>query len=166
MTSGAAILRGGLADRSTWRPGENCPVAKALGVVGTRSAMLIIREALYGTTRFDDFVARVELTEAVAAARLRELTDAGLLERHPYREDGQRTRYEYRLTEMGRDLAPAILGLYQWGARYLSANGRAPLALSHADCGSPVTVNVTCRDGHDVPLHELALARSRKPRVT
>ena len=64
-------------------------------MVSTRSAFLILREAFYGTTRFDDFAERVGISEPVAAARLRELVDEGLLEREDYREPGQRTRQRY-----------------------------------------------------------------------
>ena len=64
----AARLDGFLADRDAWRPTQ-CSIGKAMDVVGTRSAMLILREAYYGTTRFDHFAERVGITEAVAAAR-------------------------------------------------------------------------------------------------
>lgn len=148
--STTATFEGALADRSSWRAGDRCPIGKALDIIGTRSAMLIIREAFYGTTRFDDFADRVGITEAVAAARLRELTEAGLFEKVPYREPGQRTRYEYRLTQMGVDLAPAVVGLYQWGGAYLSPGGQPPLTLSHTDCGSRVRAKVICEDGHQL----------------
>ncbi|HEY2575215.1 MAG TPA: helix-turn-helix domain-containing protein [Streptosporangiaceae bacterium] len=157
MTNGTAILEGGLANRSAWRA-DRCPVGGALGVVGTRSAMLIMREAYYGTTRFDDFAERVGITEAVAAARLRELTGDGLLERQPYQVPGQRTRYEYRLTTKGRDLMPVVLSLFEWGAKYVSPDGRAPVELTHAGCGAPAHVVVRCDHGHPVPLSELAVA--------
>src|SRR4051794_12986442 len=129
MPQDAVTLAGPLADRSAWRA-DRCPIGKALEVVGTRSAMLIMREAYYGTTRFDDFAARVNISEAVAAARLRELVAAGLLERQPYREVGKRTRHEYRLTEKGADLAPAVLALFEWGAKHVSPGGRAPVDLN------------------------------------
>jgi DNA-binding HxlR family transcriptional regulator len=161
MADDAAMLEGGLEDRSSWRTGA-CPVGKALEVVGTRSAMLIMREAYYGTTRFDDFAERVGITEAVAAARLRELTTAGLLERRPYQEPGQRTRHEYRLTVMGRELAPVVLGLFQWGAKYLSPGGRPPVDLSHRDCGAPLQVTVGCADDHRVPLDEITVTPTRR----
>src|SRR3954453_7436936 len=119
--------------------------------------MLIMREAYYGTTRFDDFADRVGITEAVASARLKELVEAGLLERRPYREPGQRTRSEYVLTEMGRGLAPAALALMQWGDRYLAGSSGPPLALTHAGCGEPVAVEVRCGAGHDVPLREVVV---------
>jgi DNA-binding HxlR family transcriptional regulator len=161
----AAILTGALADRSAWRA-NRCPIDKALQVVGTRSAMLIMREAYYGTTRFDDFADRVGITEAVAAARLRELAETGLLERRPYKEPGQRTRFEYRLTAKGRDLMPVVLGLFEWGAKHVMPGGRAPLELSHADCGAPVQVEVRCADGHDVALDQLVVSSARRASPT
>jgi len=157
VTQDAATLTGPLADRSAWRA-DRCPIGKALDVVGTRSAMLIMRESYYGTTRFDDFAARVGISEAVAAGRLRELTDAGLLERRPYREAGQRTRFEYRLTDKGRDLAPVVLGLFAWGAKHVSPGGRPPVDLTHADCGAPVRVVVECDDAHPVALNEVVVS--------
>lgn len=134
---------------------------RALGVVGTRSALLLMREAFYGTRRFDDFARRVGITEAVAAARLHELVDAGLLERQPYREPGQRTRHEYVLTDMGRDLLPVALALMQWGDRYLSGPDGPPLTLAHTTCGAEVRVETRCAQGHAVPLRELAASPGR-----
>ena len=92
MSADTATFVNQLGDRTSWRA-DRCPAGKAMEIVGTRSAILIMREAYFGTTRFEEFAERVGMTEGVAAARLRELTDAGLLERHPYREDGQRTRH-------------------------------------------------------------------------
>jgi DNA-binding HxlR family transcriptional regulator len=166
VTNDAAILTGELADRSAWRA-KRCPIDKAMHVVGTRSAMLIMREAYYGTTRFDDFADRVGITEAVAAARLRELVEMGLLERRPYKEPGQRTRFEYRLTDKGRDLMPVVLGLFEWGAKHVLPGGRASIELSHADCGAPVHVEVRCADGHGVPLEQLVVSTAeRAPSTT
>ena len=167
MTHDTAVLEGGLADRTAWRD-DRCPVRSALDVVGTRSAMLLLREALYGTTRFDDFAARVGISDAVAAARLRELTEAGVFEKVPYREEGSRTRHEYVLTEAGRELAPVVLGLFEWGSRHLSPGGKPLIELRHDGCGADVHVEVRCENGHPVPLGELAVhptwkVRSRAP---
>jgi DNA-binding HxlR family transcriptional regulator len=164
--TGAALdqvvqLQGRLANRDDWTA-DRCSLAKALDVVGTRSALLLMREAYYGTRRFDDFAHRVGITEAVAAKRLRELVEAGLLERRPYREPGQRTRQEYVLTAMGRDLAPAALALMQWGDRYLTGEQGPPLTLLHTDCGAPLGVAVRCAAGHDVPLDEVAVRLARR----
>lgn len=159
---GVVRLEGRLADRDVWRAGNHCSIGRAMEVVGTRSAMLLMREAFYGTRRFDDFAARVGITEAVAAKRLRELVDAGLLQRAPYREPGQRTREEYLLTPMGRDLAPAALALMQWGDTYLADQPGGPLALRHSGCGADVAVEVRCTEGHEVPLEELSVRVRRR----
>jgi DNA-binding HxlR family transcriptional regulator len=151
----AAQLEGSMADREGWYADGSCTIGRALDVVGTRSAMLLMREAYYGTTRFDDFARRVGITEAVAATRLKELVTAGLLTRQPYREPGQRTRQEYRLTDMGRDLLPVALSLMQWGDRYLTGSGRGPVRIGHADCGAEVGVEIRCAEGHVVPLEEM-----------
>jgi DNA-binding HxlR family transcriptional regulator len=140
-------------DRDQWGA-TNCSVARALEVVGTRSTLLLLREAFFGTRRFDDFRRRVGVTEAVAAARLRELVDAGLLSRRPYQEPGQRTRQEYVLTAMGRDLFPVLVALLQWGDRYLADPGGPPVLVRHAGCGAPVHAEVRCTNDHLVPLRE------------
>ena len=157
-------LDGVLADREAWRA-TRCSIGKAMNVVGTRSAMLILREAYYGTTRFDNFAARVGITEAVASARLKELTDAGILEKRPYREPGQRTRNEYVLTQMGLDLLPAVLALMQWGDKYLQGAKGGPLALVEDATGTPVRVEVMGRDGPVRDPGELRLrVKERMPK--
>ena len=132
-------------------------MARALDVVSSRSALLILREAFYGTTRFDDFAERVGISEPVAAARLRELVEAGLLEREPYREPGQRTRMAYRLTDKGADLLPALVALMQWGDRWLQPAG-APVVLRHGGCEAAVHARLCCEDGHEVSSDDLELA--------
>ncbi|MGC4934417.1 winged helix-turn-helix transcriptional regulator [Gordonia sp. DT30] len=156
-------LTGTLSDRDSWRATE-CSIDKAVGVVGTRSALLILREAFYGATRFDEFVRRVGISEAVASARLRELTDAGIFVKVPYREPGQRARYEYQLTDAGRELLPVVLGLMQWGDRHLQSDG-APLRL-RAEDGSPVRVEVRSASGDLLTGDDIAVsyARKRTPR--
>lgn len=131
-------------------------MAAALEVVGTRSAILLMREAYYGTRRFDDFAERVGVSDAVAAARLRELVEHGLLvKQQPYQEEGRRTRMEYRLTDQGRDLLPAVLALMQWGDRWLADPPDGPVALTHRGCGAAVEVDIRCSAGHDVPAREI-----------
>src|SRR5262249_7277960 len=139
-------------------------IARALDVVSTRSAFLILREAFYGTTRFDDFSERVGISEPVAAARLRELVDQGLLEREDYREPGQRTRQRYRLTPKGADLFPALAALMQWGNRWIDERG-GPVSLLHRDCGEEVSVQLRCDAGHEVSTDELDLARRGRRRT-
>jgi DNA-binding HxlR family transcriptional regulator len=153
----ALRMTGPLDPRGTWSA-DRCTIAKALDVITTRSAFLILREAFYGTTRFDDFAERVGISEPVTAARLRELVDHGLLEREDYREPGQRTRQRYRLTDKGADLFPALVALMQWGDRWLDDRG-GPVELRHRECGEPVAVELRCAAGHAVEPGEVDLAR-------
>jgi DNA-binding HxlR family transcriptional regulator len=155
-------MTGTLEPRAGW-DADACTIAKALDVIPTRSAFLILREAFYGTTRFDDFATRVGISEPVTAARLRELVEQGLLEREDYREPGQRTRQRYRLTEKGADLFPALVALMEWGNRWLDDRG-GPVELRHRDCGERVGVELRCAAGHEVTSDELDLARRRRSR--
>ncbi len=158
----AIRMTGALDPRGAWTA-DRCTIAKALDVLSTRSAFLILREAFYGTTRFDDFATRAGISEPVAAARLRELVNEGLLERENYREPGQRTRQRYRLTAKGADLLPALAALMQWGDRWLDDRG-GPVELRHRDCGEPVTVELRCAAGHVVGTNQLDLARPPRRR--
>ena len=157
-------LTGRLEPRESWTA-ERCTIAASLDVLTTRSAFLILREAFYGTARFDDFAERVGLSDAVTAARLRELVDHGLLEREDYREPGQRTRQRYRLTEKGADLFPALAALMQWGDKWLDERG-GPVEMRHRDCGEPVAVELRCAAGHTVGADDLDLDVRRRRRAS
>ena len=135
--------------------GDRCPIDRTLQVVGSRSAFLLLREAFYGSTRFDDLVRLTGFTEAVAAKRLRELVGHGLLERRPYQEPGQRTRQEYVLTERGHDLFPVLLALGEWSRRHSPEKG-GPTPV-HDGCDAEVRVVLLCDAGHRVVEDELVL---------
>jgi DNA-binding HxlR family transcriptional regulator len=152
-------MTGSLDPRDGWSAGAECTIAKSVELLSTRSAFLLMREAFYGATRFEEFVRRAELTEATASARLRELVERGLLELEPYQEPGQRTRQRYLLTEKGADLFPVIVGLMQWGNRWLSDTG-GPAELRHRGCGAVVHAELRCEQGHAVELADLDLAAS------
>jgi DNA-binding HxlR family transcriptional regulator len=160
----ALHLTGPLSPRAAWTA-ERCTLAKSLDVISTRSTFLILREAFYGTTRFDDFAERVGISEPVAATRLRELVGQGLLVREDYREPGQRTRQQYRLTEKGADLFPALAALMQWGDRWLDDRGGA-VEFRHRGCGETVIVQLRCASGHQVSTDDLDLAPHDVTRAT
>ena len=149
------LLQGPLADREAWSAVGECAIEKTMAVVGTKSAMLIMREAYYGTTRFDDFARRVGITKAATSARLAELVELGLLRRQPYQEPGQRSRDEYVLTEAGIDFMPVVWAMFEWGRRHLP--GRNRLRLTHLGCGADAEVQMRCTEGHLVPPEELGL---------
>jgi DNA-binding HxlR family transcriptional regulator len=148
--SSAEPARGG---RGGVPQGVNCPIESAMGILGSRAAMLIMREAFYGTSRFDEFVRRVEMAPATASANLRALTEAGLLQQQPYREPGGRSRNEYALTGAGADLMPVIFGLFEWGRRHTDAQPQ--IAFAHAGCGAGIEVHVRCSAGHDVTRDDI-----------
>ncbi len=157
MTESAAIrLSGPMDPRDGWSA-EGCPMAAAFDLVRTRSALLILREALYGATKFGDFAARAGISEPVAAERLKELVADGLLVQEEYREPGQRARRRYTLTDKGAELAPVLLALKDWGDRWVY-DGKSPIELRHVGCGAPVHVEVRCTEGHEVEhAHDLEL---------
>ncbi|MFC9793115.1 winged helix-turn-helix transcriptional regulator [Streptomyces sp. NPDC057695] len=123
---------------------RNCPVGRALELVGEKWTLLIVRDAFNGVRRYDEFRRHLGLSEAVLADRLRKLVAAGLLRAEPYREPGTRTRYEYRLTRKGVDLWPVLLALKQWGDTHAGEPEGPVLDIRHADCGAPVRVVVQC----------------------
>jgi DNA-binding HxlR family transcriptional regulator len=157
METSAVQMTGRLDPRDSWSAGASCTIAKSVELLSTRSAFLLMREAFWGATRFEEFVRRAELSEVTASGRLHELVEHGLLELQPYQEPGQRTRHRYRLTEKGADLFPVIVSLMQWGNRWLSDTG-GPAELLHRGCGAVVSTQLRCVHGHTVELADLELA--------
>ena len=122
--------------------GQSCSVARALEVIGERWTILIVRDAFLGIRRFDDFQRSLGIARNVLNARLQRLIDAGVLERRLYQE--RPARYEYRLTERGRDLWPALVSLMQWGDRHLGGDAGPPLAVEHRECGGIIDERRVC----------------------
>ncbi|WP_447587427.1 winged helix-turn-helix transcriptional regulator [Microbacterium lacticum] len=152
-----AIQREGVfVDRDEWPAAGWCRMESALDVVGTRSAMLLIRELFYGGTRFDALARRTALSEAVVAGRLKQLHDAEIVERRPYQKAGQRTRDEYVLTPRGRALYPILVAFMAWGETLRDDHGSG-VELVHQGCGAPLSVSVVCENGHDVPIEAAAV---------
>lgn len=154
-------VAGSLAARGDAPLGDRCPIERTLRTIGSTTSLLLIREAFYGTTRFDHFWRRVGVTEAAASQRLRQLVDVGVLEKRPYQEAGQRTRYEYVLTPAGLDLMPAVLNLLEWGAKHLPGDGAS--AITHVGCGAEVRAVAQCNSGHVVGTSEIRIATRRRP---
>ncbi len=99
-----------------------CPIADALQLIGDRWALLALREINLGVTRFNDICQNTGAPRASLAARLRELEDAGVIERRRY--SAHPPRDDYLLTEVGGDLAPVLGALHDWGQRHASARVR------------------------------------------
>jgi DNA-binding HxlR family transcriptional regulator len=133
--------------------GDACSASRALQVLGDRWTMLVLREVFNGVRRFDDISGHLGVARDVLTRRLTNLVNEGILSRTPYREPGARTRYEYRLTQAGKDLRPVLLALIEWGDRYRADPDGAPVDLVHADCGEPVRLSLTCQAGHHLPVN-------------
>lgn len=110
--------------------------------------LLILRDAINGVRRFDDFHRHIGLSEAVLSDRLRKLTSAGILKTVPYQEPGNRSRNEYRLTRKGWDLWPVLAALQQWGQTHAPDPEGLVLDVRHADCDAMVRVVVECSTEH------------------
>jgi DNA-binding HxlR family transcriptional regulator len=155
---GVAVMerQGAFADRDAWSAQGWCRMERALEVIGTRSAMVLLREVFYGGTRFDDLVHRSGLSEAVAPGRLKDLVAHGLLARRPYQVPGSRTRYEYVLTDLGSRLFPVLVALTEWGDLLKDDYGTG-VELVHKDCNAPLAAEVQCANGHTVAPGDAAV---------
>ncbi len=156
----AVTLTGRFADRGDWTA-DGCPIDATVSLVGARSMMLLLREAFYGAHCFKDFVARAGFTEAVTAARLKELVRADILELRPYQAPGQRRRDAYYLTQKGLDLFPVLVALAAWGQRWEGRSGGAPVLTHGGACGARLEAEVRCSAGHPVDVTQAALAEPR-----
>jgi DNA-binding HxlR family transcriptional regulator len=129
---------------------EGCTIERTAEVIGDRWSLLILREVISGIRRFDQLTVRTGIPRQVLTGRLERLLDQGILRREPYREPGQRQRYEYRLTDKGIDLYPVLVAMQQWGDRYLAAPGGPPTEFAHRDCGERIDLVLRCEGGHEV----------------
>jgi len=125
-----------------------CSVARTVALVGDKWTFLLLREVNNGVRRFEPLQRRLGAPRAVLAARLAHLVDAGLLERAPYREAGQRTRFEYRPTQRGADLRPVLVALMQYGDQHLAEDAGPPVELRHRGCGADVHLALVCANAH------------------
>lgn len=133
---------------------EVCSVALALQLIGDRWTLMVIRDAFFGVTRFQDFHQSIGLAKNVLSDRLAKLVDGGVLEPVPV---GEGSWHEYRLTPMGRDLLPTLLTLMQWGDRWLNQPERIPVRIIDRRSGRPIPrVEVRDSGGNALGARELA----------
>jgi DNA-binding HxlR family transcriptional regulator len=121
---------------------QDCSVAGALELIGERWTILIIRDALLGLRRFDEFFTSLGVARTVLTHRLRGLVDNGILERVPYQN--RPPRYEYLLTAKGRELVPVVISLMQWGDRHVVGPAGPSRKVEHASCGGEAVARMVC----------------------
>ncbi|WP_372985722.1 winged helix-turn-helix transcriptional regulator [Marinobacter sp.] len=128
---------------------SQCSVARALNEVGDWWSLLIVLQAMYGTRRFVDFQQELGIAKNILCDRLARLVDNGVLRKVDVGEHG--SRFEYRLTEKGRDLFPVVIALRQWGDKWNPAPDQGPLDLRDRATGRPIQ-DVEVRDADGQPL--------------
>ena len=134
----------------------NCSVATAMALIGEGWTFLILREAFFGSRRFEDFQKHLGIARNILTARLHKLCDKGILERIPIKEGAK--RHEYRLTPMGRDLHTTLIALTQWSDRWLQTPEGAPVKFVERATGEEIAqVAVLNRDGREIKPRDLAL---------
>jgi DNA-binding HxlR family transcriptional regulator len=133
----------------------NCSIAQTLDVVGDPWTLLIVRDAMFGIRRFDDFRRSLDIPRATLTSRLDTLVEHGVMERRQYHDRPE--RHEYVLTDKGRDLRRVMVSLLQWGDTW-SALPEPPVTLIDADTGDEIEPDyVDRRTGR--PLSDLNVTR-------
>ncbi|MBX8689863.1 winged helix-turn-helix transcriptional regulator [Mycobacterium sp. 20091114027_K0903767] len=136
---------------------DACPIARTMSVLGQRWAVLIVREALLGRSRFSEFREQLGVASDVLSARLSELVANGILAVEDYREPGDRTRSRYVLTDAGRDLMPVLAAMGQWGHKYRATTKSSGYRFIEEVTGEHALVGFRRRDGVAVPSREVVL---------
>ncbi|MBO3743378.1 winged helix-turn-helix transcriptional regulator [Actinoplanes flavus] len=138
---------------------DNCTIERAMGVLGEKWTLVVLREIFTGVRRFEDMRTRTGIPRQVLTNRLAGLVENGVLRREPYQEPGARVRHEYRLTPKGLDLYPVLIALAEWGNRYLADPEGPPIRYVHRDCGADLHLEAHCAAGHHLTDHREIQAR-------
>ncbi|RMJ02959.1 MULTISPECIES: winged helix-turn-helix transcriptional regulator [Marinobacter] len=140
---------------------SNCSVARALNEVGDWWSLLIVLHAMYGTRRFVDFQQQLGIAKNILCDRLSKLVDNEVLRKVEAGEHG--SRFEYRLTEKGRDLFPVVVALRQWGDKWNPAPDGKQLDLRDRATGQPIQpVSVCNSDGEPLTIRDVLVADDLK----
>lgn len=135
-------------------PMSDCNLARSFALIGDRWSLLVLRSALYGVRRFDDFQAELKVPRSVLSNRLAALVENGLIERREYRDEGQRSRIEYPLTKMGQALGLPFMAMTEWADRWIG-EGHSPLTLRRKSNGQSLRVAMVDQDGHVTPPSDI-----------
>jgi DNA-binding HxlR family transcriptional regulator len=137
-----------------------CSIARCSDVIGERWTLLILREALSGATRFQEFRETLGIAPDVLSDRLATLVDAGVLRREPYREPGARARSRYELTPAGGELLVVLGALQQWGDVHLPHPLNPTVARRDRHDGRPLRVAFVDDLGREVALRDVQMLRT------
>jgi DNA-binding HxlR family transcriptional regulator len=144
-------------------PPDQCNLWKAFGLIGDRWTLVILRSALYGVRRFDDFQVELEIPRSVLSSRLAGLVELGIVERREYREEGQRARIEYPLTDMGRALSLPFMAMTEWSDHWIG-NDTSPLTLRSKTTGQRLRVAMVDENGKPARRDDIETVITLPPR--
>ena len=139
----------------------NCPIARTLERVGEWWSMLILRDAFFGRTKFDEFQKSTGIAPNILTRRLKSLVEAGFLEKRAYQD--RPVRYEYLLTAMGREMQPLLIALSMFGNRHFADRG-VTMHVTDLDTGAiavPAYVDLLTGKQIDADGYSLKSARLR-----
>ena len=136
----------------------NCALPAALEAMGERWSFLILRAAYNGLHHFEEFQATLGIARNILANRLGRLVDHGILSREAMAED--RRKVEYRLTQKGAELLPAMLALRQWGEKWESGIASTPVLVDMRDHQPIRQIAILSHDGRELALHDLCWAHA------
>ena len=136
-------------------------MALAAEIIGDRWTLLILREAFYGVSRYDDMLADLGAPRSMLSDRLSRLVEHGLMTRRAYQEPGDRARHAYVLTEAGRGLALTLVALTQWGEKWVIGRP-APVKLVDRATGKALRATLVDRDGTEVDARKAKLIKRAK----
>lgn len=123
------------------QPLVDCSIQRTLDVIGDRWTLLIIRDLFRGVRRFSRIQQDLGIAKNLLTDRLAALVEAGVVEKVPYQQ--RPLRHEYKLTEKGRALSPALVALMRWGDQW-AGDGLAPTELVHDECGTRLELQPWC----------------------
>ena len=112
-------------------------ISHILDIIGEGWSLLIIREAFFGTRRFEEFQSQLGIARNILTARLKKLCKNEILERVPIKEGAK--RHEYMLTTKGKELMPVLIALTQWGDKWVFGENAEPVALLDRENGEPIS---------------------------
>ena len=138
-----------------------CPIVSAISEIGDKWILLILRESFIGARRFDEFQENLQVSKSVLSNKLNKMLDLELLQKVSYKNPGERTRHEYRLTRKGKDLGKVIISLLNWGNTYLLEEGKETIVITDTADYQPVGLELVNSKGDKLKLRDTAIKVGR-----
>jgi DNA-binding HxlR family transcriptional regulator len=134
---------------------DQCSIARASGILGDGWTLMIIRELFWGYTRYDQIATKTGIASNILADRLRKLVESGIIDKSVAADDAR--RYDYTLTDKGRDLFPLLMAVMAWGDRWTPGDTGPLIKLRHTPCGKLTKPGLVCTAcGHALSSDSLA----------